>query len=55
MTSTAERLVIAGISERFADFRLVFDDVRNGTRQDLPGEPVALSPALDTDASVVGQ
>jgi hypothetical protein len=54
MTSTSERLVIAGISERLADFRLVFDDVRNDAARDLPEELAALSLA-DSDAPGTGQ
>lgn len=51
MTSTAERLVIAGTSERLAAFHLVFDSVRNEAR-DHPGELVARSPTQDVDPSV---
>jgi hypothetical protein len=54
MTSTAERLVVAGISERLADFRLVFDDVRNDAVRELPGELATLSPTPDAGALEVG-
>lgn len=55
MTSTAERLVVAGISERLADFRLVFDNVRNDAARELPQELAALPPAPDAGTLGVGQ
>lgn len=55
MTSTAERLVVAGISPRLADFRLVFDDVRNGPEHELPRNLDSPSAAQDADALEVGR
>ncbi len=54
VASTAERLVIAGVSERLAAFRLVFDSVRNEARE-LPQELAALSPGQDVDTPGVNR